>query len=1210
MRGRRIIRLRECALALAASLAAGAAALAQTPVTLAAEPHGDYARIVATWPRGGPDDAARLAAEVQNGVLIVRFAEPVTLDPAPLIEALPNNVALARLDPSGQVLRVALRRPARAYVSQSYDLTAIDLLDPDDEADPADIVSPRALEAERAAEEAAAAAAEAARRAAMAPPRLPLRVRYAQAADYARVIFDWTESVEFALRETRKGVEVTFARDAAPDLARLRIDPPNGVLAVHDDHEGDQLTVAFDLSSEMTARAWSDEERVVVDILHVDANVDSVAALEALALNLDNAADIPTDIAPEPLPDLVDDAEEEEARHAETPSEPEAEHADAGETAVAEGDAEADAGAEIGEGESVDAVEPETDPEPDPLRYTRALDEEGYGHVPTVDDLPERLRAGYVPPDTRGLDDPTPQDGVVRAVVSASGGDALASFEWAAAVGAAAFRRGDAIWLVFDAEADIDIAEIRAAATRHFLAAEAYRGDGYAAVRIETPSATQVSVVRDGATWTFAFGEAATPPSPASIERRADETTPPHLFASLPNVTAIHAVEDPEAMDTLIVATAFGPAQGLPARRTFVEVTALASAHGLAFERAADGLDVAIVEGGVRLEHALGAELGASAALAPALEAAEQDVAPAAFIDFENWSAPVGRFAERHDALARAAAYGTDPEAGRLDLARFLVAEELGAEALGVLRLAQSENPRLLDAPEFRALRGVANLMVGRLDEAETDLASPPLADDPSAALWRGFLAVQFEDWREARRQFEDGEYELRRMRSDWGGRFQVAAAETALELNDLAGAKEDVDEALAQDAPEDVQWRARLIEARFRAASGDKARAIAILDEVASSGYEPIEVEALFERITILRELDEITLAEAAEELDALRYRWRGDAVELEIIRQLGAMYVRSGELRRGMSLMQSAARRFPENPVARRLYADMNDIFRRLFLDGEADALDPIEALALWYEFNDLTPIGADGDRMLRRLADRLVAFDLLEQAAELLDHQVRNRLRGLARAQVATDLAAVYLMDRRAEDALNALRTTRVAGTPAPLAAERRLLEARALAELGRRDHALELLEVDRSPESQALKASIAWEARLWAHSAELLEGLAGESWRADADFSAEDQSRVLRAAVAYSLADDPESVRRLVGRFGPKMSASRHAATWRTVTGEADVDGVVLRDLAGRIAETDTLDAFLEEFRARRGAHASGDVYGTAGEDAGEGAGGQP
>src|SRR6202044_2188695 len=97
-------------------------------------------------------------------------------------------------------------------------------------------------------------------------------------------------------------------------------------------------------------------------------------------------------------------------------------------------------------------------------------------------------------------------------------------------------------------------------------------------------------------------------------------------------------------------------------------------------------------------------------------------------------------------------------------------------------------------------------------------------------------------------------------------------------------------------------------------------------------------------------------------------------------------------------------------------------------LFLAGKGASLSAIDALALFYDFRELTPIGRRGDEMIRRLADRLVAVDLLDQAADLLQYQVDNRLEGAAKAQVATRLAVVYLMDHKADRALAALRSTR--------------------------------------------------------------------------------------------------------------------------------------------------------------------------------------
>jgi hypothetical protein len=90
----------------------------------------------------------------------------------------------------------------------------------------------------------------------------------------------------------------------------------------------------------------------------------------------------------------------------------------------------------------------------------------------------------------------------------------------------------------------------------------------------------------------------------------------------------------------------------------------------------------------------------------------------------------------------------------------------------------------------------------------------------------------------------------------------------------------------------------------------------------------------------------------------------------------------------------------------------------------------LPAIDALSLFYDYRDLTPIGRRGDEMIRRLADRLVSVDLLDQAAELLQHQVDNRLQGAARAQVASRLAVIYLLNHKPDKAQLTLRATRTA------------------------------------------------------------------------------------------------------------------------------------------------------------------------------------
>ncbi len=1071
-------RVGACAAGLA--LAWGFAASAQDAVTFRAAAADGYVRVETVWPEDAPTGDLTAEADVEHGVLVLRFSRPVAGDVEDLAKAAAARVALARLDPDGTTLRLALKGPARAHVSSSHNVVAVDILAPGAE-DPPDVVSPRAAREAAAAEEARrrADAAEAeAQRKRDNPLRLPLRVRAAEAEDYARILFEWAQPVAHDVVRVDGGVEIVFDQDAAPDMRRLIIEPPTRVTEVAARHRDGALVVALGLADGADVRTWNDDHTVVVDVFTVEAE-------EPVA-----------DVEPEP---------------------------DVAEIAV--------------------HVEPEVDP---------------------------------VPPG-----------GVVRAEVTPENGDIDVSFAWEAPVGAAAFRRGDAIWLVFDADADLDLAELIRGGDRHVEAAAVIRGDGVVAARVMSPPATLVTAIQDGPVWTFVLGEAS-PAAPAAVklDRIADGAAPPKLIARLEGATRVLRLPDPGAGDVLAVATAHGPAQGLPSQRAFVEVTLLASAHGLAFEMIADGATIQIGDRGVVVERpeglALTPRLGAGLA---ASDLARAPVTPG-FIDFAGWSTAPAKFADAHDALTREIAVSENPVEATLALARLLVGHELGAEAVGLLEDLVRARPEVSEDARFRALRGAANVLVGRNAAAEHDFYAPGLSRDKAAAMWRGYLASTHQDWREARRQFEVGRDALYLFREDWQGRFLIAYAHVALALNDLGAAKAAIDETLARDLPLDLQSEAMLASALYEEALGDKDAAIKKALAAAALGWEPIEARAMFEVVRLERAQGVITDEDALERLEALRYRWRGDTTELEIIRELGALYVERGDFRRALSLMRSAVTRFPDDPESRRLATDMAGAYRELFLGGGAGGLDPIQALALWYEFNELTPIGADGDRMIRRLADRLLEFDLLEQASELLRHQVDNRLRGLAKAQVATDLAAIYMMDRRAEDALDVLRDSRLPRLPDDLNSERLLLEARALAEIGRRDHALELLSTERSRSAVRLRADIAWSQKDFANAGPLLERAAGDAWSAPGRLRVEDENFVLRSAVAYGLDGDADGLARLKARYDAKMRDGAEATAWRLVTDRPDVDGVVVKDLARRISGAETLEAFLEDFRARR------------------------
>ncbi|WP_339737768.1 hypothetical protein [uncultured Maricaulis sp.] len=1126
-------------LALACCL--GSATLAQSPADVRVERNGATARIILDYDDSVGDARPTASAAVEYSVLLVDLSEAMEADISGLAEEIGDLAARARLDADGATLRIALTGPAEARISSSYDLVAIDIAPPGTPA-LAPMISPR----EQAEQAAALRAAELAASTPAGPPPLdpvPVEYRIGQTTEYTRIELIWPHEVPFTLTQTGDTAELRFSEPADIALGRLAGSPPNFVRSATQERIGNDWILRLALDPGVQARAWADGARVNIDLPDpAAAGAEALLAQIARLRTPAAAAGAEPDPAPasEDYQDPADAPIAEAVRAATAP--------DAGETAA---------------------------PPAGPVQLAPA---------PAMTELEPGLN-------------PVPADGIVPVSLAVVDGDLRAEFAWAAPVGAAIFRRGDAIWIVFDAAAALQIGEFPQGPHRHIRDYEVLQGPDYTAVRLVASGVTQAEARIDDGRWIIVFSDRIeAPPRPIQIRRDARLGRPGRILIGLDGAHAIRWVPDPVVGDQIAVVTATSPVQGLITRRDFVGGALLPSAHGGAVEAVAEDLELALIGSGAAIGRPGGLDLTPAGALTGGGNANAVALASPAMMNFAAWRGE-GPFTPAWHARLRQSAL-EDSSESRIGLARFLLAREMSLEALGMLDFAIDREPQLATDSHVRALQAVAAYRVHRFNDASRYLADPSLLVDPAADLWRGMIAVGLERWPEGRRRLLAGQAVAGSYSPEWQARFAVAQARAALELGDLAAAQDFLYRVDEGDPDDRTRLDAAYIAARIEAESDNLDEALRRFESLAESGVPPVEAHALYELYRLQVAEGRITREEAIDGLENLRFRWRGDTIELDTVRLLGELYVQSGSFARGLQTMSTAQSRFPETEAGRRMGEDMGAIFRRLFLEGEADRMDPIEAVAIFYQYQHLAPIGSDGDRMIRRLADRLIAFDLLGPASELLQHQVgchrisegadcTYRLREpTARARVATDLAVVYLMDHRYEDALNTIRGSRVAGLPESLVDERYLLEARALSELGRHEQALELIQGDQSPAAARLRADVTWAQRDWPNTGRRLEALLGNRYLDAAPLTPSEQSDLVRAAIAYSLSGDRTAAGRLGRRYGEAMAITEGGAAFEVLTDDDTPQGNVrFSDLAARIARIDTLDAFMEPFRAR-------------------------
>ena len=1112
---------------LAAALAPAARAADATMLSLS-ERDG-YGRMVFTFPGKVPGYRAAINA----GILVLQFDKPFNADTEEFVRQMPRYVALARQDGDKGTIRLALTTDFWLDTKQAENSVYVDLMPPSWSGKPpplpADVQArlDAAREKKRAEEEAELAAkALGVEKPTIEEPGLAVRV--AAREGMTRLVFDWNQPVLYSLVEREGLATITFDRSARVDLAPLRADPPPYLShASALEHDG-RLAIVLTLKPGVSVSDFREDMAVVLDLKPSGSSVAPEAQAAADELTSSRSHD-------------DEEAETEKEAHGPTSILPEA------------------AQTEAEEGAEAQAASPEDTSE---ARHA-------------TNPLPQGSR-----PEGKA---------VVHFAPGRSGTDIVV--EWPEPVGATVFERADRLWIVFDAALPLDTTDVTPEKLGSFGTPEVLTFEEGTALVVPLSERVLIGAVEEGASWRISAGETLTTTGrPVSLSRSWREDGRGSVAFDLKATRKILRMRDPLVGDDIVVATARGPVQSMQTPRSFVEFQALQTAQGIAIVPVADDVNVAAAPNSVIVTRREGLVLSAGGGGPEASEAEGTSVAAVkapAEMHFAEWrNAPGETFTERRQYYLGRLANARTQEMGDLRFAygRFLLGYGLAQEALAAFAGALEAEQKFVNDPAFRAAKGVANVLSGRYVEAIADLSATGLENAPHAAAWRGLARAELGHWEEARAQFGLAGAILDAFDDELRTRFRTGAAVAALKGGDVNSA-----EAYAAGFPAAPMSRKAEAEILLVRAMTDDARsggvsALARYDAAIETNYPPVAARARFGKAMLQHKRGEIDGEAFAKELESLRYAWRGDALELEVLTRLTAFRLEEGEIGEALKQMQTATANYPDSEEAHKMNVRMSDIFADYFLSDAIEEMDPVQALAFFDSFKDLTPIGQRGDEMIRALAERLVEVDLLTQAEQLLDYQVANRLHGgVAKAQVAARLASIYLIDQKPEQALAALRATKQNLLPEALAERRMLLEARALAESKQYDNALDLLEGRKDNISARLRADTLWDAGRWPEAGASIEMFLGESWKHDQTLDDETRLLVMRGAIAYSLAGDENGLSRFRAKFGEAMSVSPDASAFAVVSEPIVEQGVAFREMTSRIASVDTLERFLASLR---------------------------
>lgn len=773
----------------------------------------------------------------------------------------------------------------------------------------------------------------------------------------------------------------------------------------------------------------------------------------------------------------------------------------------------------------------------------------------------------------------------ITPVVDEASGTIRVRFPFERDTPSAVFRRGDTLWMLFDTRTVIN-QPAQSAALDSIASGFAVMPAGETQiVRVDLSTERLATLASEGRSWVLSIGDVLlNATEPLTLKRSRDQDGHFRMTADLGKPFKVHSFRDPVVGDMLQIVTAFPPARGAVRDLSFVDFDALRSVHGLVVRPDNETLAVAVVDDAAMITAADGLTLSDQDA-PRALDSGNASEFRDSFIDFASLREDdPAVFVNKREKLSEAASdkEGQAREVARLSLAQYFVGNQFAQEALGVLRVLQSDLKSDELRKKVKLTEAIANVLAERPADALGILNSTAFSDEVDAVMWRTIARSEDYDFVGARTDALASQSVIDAYPVWVQQKFLFAAIRAALEAADVPLAQRYLEQiTFAKLDPEDVTLY-QLFQGRIAEAQGRTAEALEAYGQVIAAEVRPTRAEAVYRTLLILRATGKIDLDKATETLSAETMLWRGNPLEVDMEKLLAELYFDHGEYRLAFDITRDAATHNPESQPIQQLTKEAETQFAELFLNGAADKLGDLEALSLYYDFRQLTPAGAKGDEMIRNLARRLVKVDLLAQAADLLEYQIDSRLQGAAQAQVAAELAIIRIADRNPEGALRALNRTRVANLAPTLERQRRILEARALIDADREDLALDLLARVEGRDADMLRVDGYWKAKNYVAASDLIETVYSRD--ATEELTSAARMNIIKAAVGLVLANDTLGMSRLRSKFSERMAVTPEWPLFDYITSpNADPVGVEFKAAAKMVASMDSITAFLGAYR---------------------------
>ena len=704
-------------------------------------------------------------------------------------------------------------------------------------------------------------------------------------------------------------------------------------------------------------------------------------------------------------------------------------------------------------------------------------------------------------------------------------------------VGAAAFRRGNALVMVLDSSKPMDLSPISGDPT-YGATSYALLSSG-AMLTLPLPTGVDVAVSRRPEGWLIAPAKPAQSARPIIPDRQINGTILP-----VRDPGHVVVISDPISRTDLLVGTVRADEQSTPVRRRDPSHVMYTTLLGVVVERLADRLEMRVESGGFVLEESIGRRHPPAGMAGPGQMFFSRSLDLPAVSETE--------LERRYKAALAAAAAVPTPERRlpRLDAAEAALALGQSREAGQLAAIADQDAPAGPQAGRSIFLQAAA-AVIDRAPMALGLLEDPRIANSDEVTMWRALDLAHREPANADAARTIVRDLPMLRNYPDRLRRKLLGDAAMSLAIAGGAGIAGQV---------QDLQGggEVRLAQAMLPLPGRQATSTLAALDRLAADDDPAVRFGAATRAVEIRTSSGQLKPSQAADRLDieTLDARMAGDEVSLKL--RIAGLRAQAGDWAGALRTLHDIKASFPD--AVRQTERASIDVLKQMAANGMSVTGPPdIAQLGMIEENLDLLPAGADRTTVLIELARRLADLDLPDRAAALVSDDVVRAGPGLERARLGLELARLRMDHADAPATLAALDATLAADLPVELSDARAFMRARADAASGQADAALAILAPLQGPDVDELRAAEFGVKQDWRDQAAALTSLAVREVPATGPLSPVSEDLVLRVVSAAARSGDQGALRQLALRWRDRFTtpAKRDMLHLLTSDGAADL-----------------------------------------------------